>query len=78
MNDPICERFYGHIPTEKLSPLYQKYYELIHEKKAEEILDFTENYKKKQAKKQKTIRKIAPLLDVLTENAVYKKLRGKK
>ncbi len=78
MNDPICERFYGHIPTEKLSPLYQKYYELIHEKKAEEILDYTENYKKKQAQKQKIRSKyIAPLLDILTENAVYKKLRGK-
>lgn len=78
MNDPICERFYGHIEVEKLNPLYQKYYELIHEKKATEILDFTEKYKKKQAQKQKIKRKyINPLLNVLTENPVYKKLRGK-
>lgn len=75
---PICERFYGHIEVEKLSPLYQKYYELIHEKKAEEILDFTEKYKKKQAQKQKIRKKyINPLLNILTENAIYKKLRGK-
>ena len=77
INHPICDRYYGHIEVEKLNPLYQKYYELIHEKKAEEILDYTEKYKKKQAQKQKTRSKIAPLLNVLTENAVYKKLRGK-
>ena len=78
MNDPICDRYYGHIEVEKLNPLYQKYYELIHEKKAEEILDFTENYKQKQEQKQKIRSKyIAPLLDILTENALYKKLRGK-
>ena len=77
MNDPICERFYGHIEVEKLNPLYQKYYELIHEKKAKEILEFTEKYKKKQAQKRKTKSKIAPLLNALTENAVYKKLRRK-
>ncbi len=78
INHPICERFYGHIEVEKLNPLYQKYYELIHEKKAKEILEFTEKYKKKQARKQRIRSKyIAPLLNVLTENAVYKKLRGK-
>lgn len=78
MNDPICDRYYGHIEVEKLNPLYQKYYELIHEKKAKEILEFTEKYKKKQARKQRIKSKcIAPLLNVLTENAVYKKLRGK-
>lgn len=78
INDTICERFYGHIEVEKLNPLYQKYYELIHEKKAEEILDFTEKYKKKQAQKQRINSKyVAPLLDFLTENAIYKKLRGK-
>lgn len=74
MNDPICERFYGHIPTEKLSPLYRKYYELIHEKKAAKILSYTKNYKRKQAFKKKYIN---PLINFLTENALYKKIRKK-
>lgn len=74
MNDPICERFYGHIPTEKLSPLYRKYYELIHEKKTAKILSFTKNYKRRQAFKRKYIN---PLINFLTENALYKKIRGK-
>ncbi len=74
MNDPICERFYGHIPTEKLSPLYRKYYELIHEKKAAKILSYTKNYKRRQAFKRKYIN---PLINFLTENAFYKKLRKK-
>ena len=72
MNDPICGRFYGHIPTEKLSPLYRKYYELIHEKKAAKILSFTKNYKRRQAFKRKYIN---PLIYFLTENALYKKTR---
>ncbi len=74
MNDPICERFYGHIPTDKLNPLYRKYYELIHKKKAKKILSFTKSYKRKQAFKKKYIN---PLINFLTENAVYKKLRGR-
>ena len=74
MNDPICERFYGHIPVDKLNPLYRKYYELIHKKKAAKILSFTKNYKRKQEFKRKYIK---PLINLLTENAVYKKLRGK-
>lgn len=74
MNDPICERFYGHIPTEKLSPLYRKYYELIHAKKAAKILSYTKNYKRKQAFKKKYIN---PLINFLTENALYKKTRKK-
>ena len=73
MNDPICERFYGHIPVEKLNPLYRKYYELIHKKKAAKILSFTKNYKRKQAFKKKYIN---PLINFLTENALYKKIRG--
>ena len=73
MNDPICERFYGHIPVEQLSPLYRKYYKLIHKKKAVKILSFTKNYKRKQAFENKYI---SPLIDFLTENAVYKKIRG--
>lgn len=74
MNDPICERFYGHIPVEKLNPLYRKYYELIHKKKAARILSFTKNYKRRQEFKRKYI---SPLINFLTENPVYKKIRGK-
>lgn len=74
MNDPICERFKGHIPTEKLSPLYRKYYELICKKKAAKILSFTKKYKRKQAFRNKYIR---PLINALTETAIYKKLRGR-
>ena len=73
MNDPICERFYGHIPTEKLNPLYRKYYELIHKKKAAKILSFTKSYKRRQEFKKKYIN---PLINILTENALYKKIRG--
>lgn len=74
MNDPICERFYGHIPTEKLSPLYRKYYELIHKKKAAKILSYTKKYKRRQYFKKKYIN---PLINFLTENPIYKKIRGK-
>ncbi len=75
MNDPICERYYGHIPVEKLSPLYQKYYELIHEKKAKEILTYTKKYKRNQNIKKKYVN---PVIYALTENPVYKKIRGNK
>ena len=74
MNDPICERFYGHIPVDKLNPLYRKYYELIHDKKAARILSFTKSYRRRQDFKKKYIN---PLIDFLTENPVYKKIRGK-
>ncbi len=74
MNDPICERFYGHVPTEKLSPLYRKYYELIHKKKAARILSFTKSYNRRQDFKRKYI---APVIHFLTETALYKKIRGR-
>lgn len=74
MNDPICERYYGHIEYKKLSPLYRKYYELIHKKKASKILSFTKKYKRRQEIKKKYIN---PLINFLTENALYKKIRGK-
>lgn len=74
MNDPICECFYGHIPTEKLSPLYRKYYELIHKKKAARILSFTKSYNRRQDFKRKYI---APVIHFLTETALYKKIRGR-
>ena len=74
MSDPICERFYGHIETEKLNPLYRRYYELIHKKDAKGILTFTKKYNRRQAFKKKYIN---PTINLLTENAVYKKIRGK-
>ncbi len=74
MNDPICERFYGHIPVEKLSPLYRKYYELIHKKKAARILSFTKSYNRRQEFRRKYI---SPIIHFLTETAIYKKIRGK-
>ncbi len=73
MNDPICERFYGHIPVGKLNPLYRKYYELIHKKKAAKILSFTKKYNRRQAFRKNHIN---PLINFLTENPVYKKIRG--
>lgn len=74
INHPICDRYYGHIPVEKLSPLYRKYYELIREKKAVEILSFTKKYRRKLEMKKKYIN---PAINFLTENALYKKLRSK-
>lgn len=74
MNDPICERYYGHIEVEKLNPLYRKYYELIYKKKAAKILSFTKSYKRRQAFRKKYI---TPLINILTETAIYKKLREK-
>lgn len=73
INHPICDRYYGHIEHEKLTPLYRKYYELIHKKKAARILSYTKAYKRKQAFKKKYIN---PLINFLTENPVYKKIRG--
>lgn len=74
MNDPICEKFKGHIPAEELNPLYRKYYELICAKKAAKILSFTKKYKRRQAFRKKYIN---PLINFLTETAIYKKLRGR-
>ncbi len=75
MNDPICERFYGHIETDKLNPLYRKYYELIHKKKAAKILSFTEKYKRRQEFKKKYIN---PIINFLTENSIYKSIIHKR
>lgn len=77
MNDPICERYYGHIEVEKLNPLYRKYYELIHEKEAAKLIDYTYRYNKKKKNQEMKKKYIRSLLDFLTENAIYKKLRGK-
>lgn len=75
INDPICERFKGHIPIEKLSPLYRKYYCFIVEKKAERFIPYTERYNRNAEFRRKYIN---PLINFLTENAVYKALRGKR
>ncbi|MBQ5592699.1 MAG: glycosyltransferase [Clostridia bacterium] len=75
INDPICERFKGHIQTDKLSPLYRKYYEFIVKKKAEKFIPYTERYKRNAEFRGKYIN---PLIDALTENNVYKTIRGKR
>ncbi len=74
ISHPICDRYYGHIEYHKLNPLYRKYYELIHKKKAARILSFTKSYRRRQAFKKKYVN---PLINFLTENPVYKKIRGK-
>ena len=78
MKDSICERFQGHIPVDKLNPLYQKYYELICEKKPQEILSFTEKYERKQEMKNKYWR---PFVHFVTESKMtgwlYKTIRGR-
>ena len=74
MNDPICERFYGHIPVEKLNPLLRENYKLIHEKKAEKILTFTARYRKKQAWIEK---KWKPLVRKICSTRLYEAIRGR-
>lgn len=77
VNDPLCERFYGQIPLEKLNPVYKKYYELICKKKAEKIVDFIPEYRKKIEKKK---RAKSQIMHFLTESAVvgslYKIIRN--
>lgn len=79
MNDSLCQRFQGHIAIEKLNVLYKKYYELICQRKAEQILTFTEKYKRKQYLKNKYWK---PCIHFLTESPiignVYKAIRHKK
>lgn len=74
INHPLCDRYFGHIPVDQLNPLYQGYYKLIHEKKAEKIISFTYKYRRNQEIRRKYIN---PAINFLTENPVYKKLRGK-
>ena len=71
VNDPICERFYGQIPLEKLNPELKKYYELICKKNAEKIVDLIPEYRNKLEIKKQTKRKI---MHFLTESAVVGKL----
>lgn len=78
MNHPICDRYYGQIPIEKMNPLYQKYYKLINDKNAKGIFTATRKYKNKLKRKKKLI---DPAITFFTENkvtgTVYKKLRHK-
>lgn len=76
MNHPVCDRYYGHIPIEKMNLLYQQYYKLIHEKNAKRIFSVTKKYKNRKLRKEKYIN---PLIHFIVENKVtgtmYKKLR---
>lgn len=78
VNDPLCERFYGQIPLEKLNPFYQKYYELILKKDAKKIFDTLPAYKNKIERNKKIKSRV---MDFLTESAVvgsaYKAIKGK-
>lgn len=65
MNHPICDRYYGHIPIEKMNPLYQQYYRLIHTKNAKGILSATKKYQNKLKRKKKYI---DPAKNFLSEN----------
>ena len=80
INDPICQRFKGHIETEKLNELYRKYYELIFNGKAEDFITFTEAYRAKQDKLKKKQTAKAKIMHFLTESAVigriYQSIRG--
>ena len=79
MNHPICERYYGKIQIEKMNPLYQQYYKLIHEKDAKGIFVAKRKYENKIRIKQKYIN---PVIDLISENKVtgkiYKKIRHKR
>lgn len=79
INHPICERYYGHIPVDKLNPLYREYYKLISQKKAEKILSFTKKYRSKQERKKKYWR---PIVAFITESKLtgwaYKLVRRKR
>lgn len=78
MEDPLCERFYGKIPTERLNPLLRQYYKLIVEKKPEKIVPVTKTYQKREARKTRYWK---PFVHAITEGPVtgklYKMIRGR-
>lgn len=78
MDNPVCERFKGNIPVEKLNPLLRGYYELICKKDAKGIFTFTEKYERRQKIEKKYIK---PAVHFIAEGPVtgklYKKLRGR-
>ena len=79
MNHPICDRYYGQITIEKMNPLYQQYYRLIHEKNAKGIFTATRKFNNKLNRRKKYIN---PAINFLTENKVtgtiYKKVKHKR
>lgn len=78
IHHPICDRYYGHIPIERMNKLYQKYYKLIHRKRAKKIFIITEKYKNRELRKKRYVK---PFLYFLTESKLmgtaYKKIRRK-
>ena len=82
MEHPLAQRFYGKIDVSGMNELYRNYYDLIHEKDAEKLVDYTEKYLKKQAREKELDKAKRSVMNFLTESAVvgtvYKKLRHKK
>ena len=78
VSHPICERYYGHIPIEKMEESYQKYYVLFHRKDAKGIVKY---HKKLENQRKRKANIYAPIADFITEGpiigAVYKKIRKK-
>ncbi len=76
INHPICERFYGHIPVDKLNPLYKGYYQLIKDRKADKIIPFKKKMERKNSIDKKIVR---PIKHFITEGPVigniYKAIR---
>lgn len=68
---PLCDRYYGKIEIEIMQPLYQKYYELIHQKDAGGIIRYTRAYQKKQKRKQKYF---VPFAHFVTEGPIIGKV----
>ena len=79
VNHPLCDRFIGHIPTEKLNGLLQGYYSIIEEKRPEKIFSFRKKYFRKQKRYNKFIR---PVINKVSSGKItgkiYKKIRHKK
>lgn len=71
INDPICDRFYGHIEVDKLNLLLRAYYKFIHEKKADKFIPFAKKYQQSQQRKAE----FRKLLVRLTETRLYKAIR---
>ena len=79
MDDQLCERFYGHIPIDRLNPVLKKYYELILEKSPKGIIAFRKKCDRQQSFLQNAWK---PFVNWLTENritgTIYKAIRKRK
>ncbi len=51
VSHPLCDRYYGHIETEKLNRINRAYYDLIHEKDVEGLISLTEQQMQKSSRK---------------------------